>query len=115
MNKEIEINILLGQRLFLLRNQRNLSKTEFAKILHISHQQLDKYEKGLNRISAAKIAIICYKLQINSVFFYSDLILKQKAAKTVSADLNTLITYFRQINKISKRKIIIQLIKKLIV
>jgi len=114
MTKEAEINILIGKRIVLLRNQKNLTRSKLARILNITHQQLNKYEKGINRISAAKLSIICQEFELYSSFFYADLITQNNITENIKDDLNTLIAYFIQIKKNSKREAIINLIKELV-
>jgi len=115
MKKEIEINILIGKRILSLRDQKNMSRSKLAKVIGITHQQLDKYEKGTNRISAAKIAIICQALKIDPAFFYSNLIMEKNITKDIQKDLDKLIPHFLNINNSSKRDVLINLAKELVI
>jgi transcriptional regulator with XRE-family HTH domain len=45
----------VGARLRLLRLQRGLSQSEVAGRVGLTFQQLQKYEKGSNRVSASKL------------------------------------------------------------
>jgi len=54
-----------GRRLAL-----NISQKKLADTLGISYQQLQKYEAGKNRISAAKLWIIAHQLGVPVSWFY---------------------------------------------
>ena len=114
MTQEREINSSIGEKIVLLRKQKGLSRVKLARVLKITHQQLDKYERGTNRISAGKLAIICKELNINPSFFYFNLSAKNNITKSLKSDLNTLVSLFIQIDKNSKREIIINIAKELI-
>ena len=45
----------LGLRLRVMRMDRNLSQNDLADELGISFQQIQKYEKGINRISSVRL------------------------------------------------------------
>lgn len=57
MNKEALhlINCKVGQKIREARLLRNLSQEKLSKQLGITYQQLQKYEKGDNRISASRL------------------------------------------------------------
>lgn len=45
----------IGFRILLLRNTRLLTTRQLADAIGVSRVQLDKYERGENRISAARL------------------------------------------------------------
>jgi len=49
----------VGERIGKLRKERNLSKSQFGKMIGISGQYVGKIEKGINSISVDLIAKIC--------------------------------------------------------
>ena len=49
------VDLHVGQRLRLARLSRGLSQTELAKASGITFQQVQKYEKGTNRVSASRL------------------------------------------------------------
>jgi transcriptional regulator with XRE-family HTH domain len=49
------LDIEIGQRLRLLRVERNLSQDALGIEIGVSFQQIQKYEKGTNRLSAARL------------------------------------------------------------
>jgi transcriptional regulator with XRE-family HTH domain len=48
-------DVIVGRNVRLIRTQRGVSQTELAKALSLTFQQVQKYEKGTNRISASKL------------------------------------------------------------
>ena len=50
-----EIDKQLGERLRFLRHLRGYTQAQLAERLDMTFQQVQKYEKGTNRISAAKL------------------------------------------------------------
>lgn len=45
----------VGERVRLLRLERDMSQTQVADALGLTFQQIQKYERGANRISASKL------------------------------------------------------------
>jgi len=66
------IDRLVGQRVRLARLARGLSQTKLASSLGVTFQQLQKYEKGTNRISASKLFEIARTLDIEIGSFFRD-------------------------------------------
>lgn len=71
----------VGARLKLLRRQKHISQKDLAKRLEISFQQVQKYEKGLNRLPAGRMLGICMALDITPNDLFHDLLLKQYPVK----------------------------------
>src|SRR3954467_11016438 len=46
-------DVLIGQRIRLQRMKANLTQEQVAKALGVSFQQVQKYEKGTNRVSSS--------------------------------------------------------------
>lgn len=47
-----EVDVLLGKRILVPRRELGISAAQLAEALDLSQQQLSRYERGLNRISA---------------------------------------------------------------
>ena len=58
------IDSFVGQRIRTLRIERRLSQTAVAAKLGLTFQQLQKYEKGTNRVSASKLFQIAEVLEV---------------------------------------------------
>jgi transcriptional regulator with XRE-family HTH domain len=55
----------IGLRIRAMRNDQGVSQDELGKLLNVSFQQVQKYEKGTNRISAARLIKIALALNTN--------------------------------------------------
>ena len=58
-------DIEVGQRVRALRLERGLSQTALATRLGLTFQQVQKYEKGSNRISASRLQAIAEIFQVS--------------------------------------------------
>jgi transcriptional regulator with XRE-family HTH domain len=60
----------VGGRLRLLRTKQNISQQEIAERLGISFQQVQKYEKGINRIGASRLQHVAqiFGVQVDCFF-----------------------------------------------
>jgi len=63
----------VGQRLRDRRRALDLSQQDIAQILGISYQQVQKYECGLNRISAGRLFMLGHIMCVPVAFFYEGL------------------------------------------
>ena len=61
----------IGQRVRTLRLQRGLSQTELGNLISVTFQQVQKYEKGTNRISAGRLQRIAEVLGVPVAFFFA--------------------------------------------
>ncbi|WFU39074.1 helix-turn-helix transcriptional regulator [Bradyrhizobium sp. CB82] len=55
-------DVLVGQRIRRHRMEKGLSQTQLGKALGISFQQIQKYEKGVNRVGAIRLQQIAAEL-----------------------------------------------------
>lgn len=54
----------IGARMRDRRTKLGLSQSDLAQTLGVSFQQVQKYEKGVNRVSAARLFEICKALKV---------------------------------------------------
>ena len=74
------VDIYVGEKLKERRKLLGLSQTELADMLGISFQQIQKYEKGKNRISASRLVDLSNVLDVNITYFFNEIptnVLKQ--------------------------------------
>ena len=57
-------------KIYSLRLAKGLSRQQLSKVIGVTHQQLQKYENGSNRISASKLALIAKALDLRIPYFY---------------------------------------------
>ena len=63
---------MIGRNLRMLRNRRGISQTQLAEQLGITFQQVQKYEKGSNRISASTLLEIAKALNFDVLDFFAN-------------------------------------------
>ncbi len=65
-------DIKLGSKVKRLRRERDLSQHHIATELNVSIQQVQKYERGINRISAINLGIIAKLFDKPISYFYEE-------------------------------------------
>jgi transcriptional regulator with XRE-family HTH domain len=60
----------VGARLRMRRLMLDMSQTDVANALGLTFQQVQKYEKGTNRISASRLQHLCAILKVPVPFFF---------------------------------------------
>src|ERR1700709_1942350 len=63
-------DIEMGKRIRLRRVEQKISQAELGDKLGVSFQQVQKYEKGVNRVGAARLQQIATALDVPVTFFY---------------------------------------------
>lgn len=63
----------VGQRMRRARKDRGLSQTQLGDALGITFQQVQKYERGFNRVSASKLFDAAQVLGLPVSFFFEGL------------------------------------------
>jgi transcriptional regulator with XRE-family HTH domain len=66
-----EINRKIGEKLKQFRTLYALSQQELGDVLGVSPQQIQKFEKGLNRIKAADLYIISKRYGHDIKYFFN--------------------------------------------
>lgn len=67
----LELDQRIGARITALRKEARMSRKDLAAQIHITHQQLHKYETGVNRISASRLIKLCEALGVAAGSFLS--------------------------------------------
>src|ERR1700688_666788 len=75
----------VGRRIRILRVSRGLSQTALASELGLTFQQLQKYENGVNRVSASKLHDIARILGVEVASFFEDASDPERLAGMVAA------------------------------
>lgn len=66
------IDIHVGSRIRLRRNMLGMSQEKLGESLGITFQQIQKYEKGTNRVGASRLQAISSILGVPVAFFFED-------------------------------------------
>src|SRR6201995_3031594 len=72
------IDKIIGNRLRSRRLEMHISQSELADKLGISFQQVQKYEKGVNRVGAGRLQQIATVLETDVPYFMGDLVGSKK-------------------------------------
>lgn len=75
------IDIHVGQRMRLRRTMLGKSQDQMARALGVSFQQVQKYERGTNRISASRLFDVSRFLSVPVGYFFEDLTRDAVAAR----------------------------------
>ncbi|WP_375650830.1 helix-turn-helix domain-containing protein [Bartonella sp. OT172YNZD] len=112
-------DISIGKKIRHRRISMGLFQKELGSYLGVSFQQIQKYEKGLNRVSAGCLLEIAKKLEVPMNFFYTDIFaeeelptketLLQRDQDTYSEKEHALLKNFREL-KAKKQKAVLWLI-----
>lgn len=107
----------IGERLRRERKLRSVTQTMLSKKLGITFQQIQKYERGINRISAGKLEEIAIFLKMSvSEFYEEDVSGTDNPFRSLSKHEQELIIALRALNKDKKseaKKLFKALIKTL--
>jgi transcriptional regulator with XRE-family HTH domain len=66
------IDIHVGSRIRLRRNMLAMSQEKLGEMLGITFQQIQKYEKGTNRVGASRLQAISSHLNVPVAYFFED-------------------------------------------
>lgn len=125
MKRVTSVDVHVGKKLKLRRINLGLSQQELGKMLKITFQQVQKYEKGVNRVSCGKLYQLSNVLDVPLTYFFDGLEGSNDNSSRVSnckdvdyEDLNKeILTISRLLNKVSdkkKKKNLVETIKNLI-
>src|ERR1700730_16340593 len=77
----------IGRRIRPLRRERGLSQTELGTPIGVTFQQIQKYEKGANRVSAGRLHRIAELFNVPITFFYADSAAGQESNEIDTVDV----------------------------
>tara|TARA_R110002124_G_scaffold64985_2_gene177565 strand:- start:370087 stop:370317 length:231 start_codon:yes stop_codon:yes gene_type:complete len=72
LEREYDINLEIGRRIRALRLDQGVTQALLAKHVGVTFQQLQKIEIGKNRVSAARLLLICEYLELSPLMFYKN-------------------------------------------
>lgn len=67
-------DVVIGSNLFKIRKAKGISQDQLGKDIGVTFQQVQKYERGANRISASKLLEISKCLEVPILDFYDGLL-----------------------------------------
>ncbi|MDR0484920.1 MAG: helix-turn-helix domain-containing protein [Alphaproteobacteria bacterium] len=116
-----DIDVFAGEQLKKRRKELGISQKALAEQLGVTFQQVQKYEKGLNRIGASRLFDICRVLKTKPSYFFkvlnydsSDILNNLTIAENngLSTEIVSLIKMFEAIDE-NQKQIILDLLKSM--
>jgi transcriptional regulator with XRE-family HTH domain len=116
------VDVHVGRKMRTARMIEGVSQEELGEGLGVTFQQVQKYEKGSNRISASKLWETSEVLRVPIDFFFEDLKVDNRGGKsdvemvadfTSSRDGMSIIRAFNQIENPNVRGKFVQLLQAL--
>ncbi|WP_273721609.1 MULTISPECIES: helix-turn-helix domain-containing protein [unclassified Bartonella] len=107
-------DISVGKKIRCRRRMMGLSQKALGHHLGVSFQQIQKYEKGINRVGAGRLQEIANILDVPIHFFYMDIATKETLSQQSYAEIfsekeTLLLKNFREL-KPKKQKALLWLI-----
>lgn len=84
-----QIDVHVGRRIRLRRTILGLNQSDLANAIGLTFQQVQKYERGNNRIGSSKLYAISQALDVPVSYFFDDMD-EQTATNTAPPDSNLL-------------------------
>lgn len=112
------IDVHVGNRIRLRRKLINMTQEQLAANLGITFQQVQKYERGTNRVSASRLFQISEILDVTVTFFFEDWDDRPVGSKTDKKLFRdersvNMLTYFDKIQDQSVRDQLVSMAKAL--
>lgn len=119
------VDIYAGEMLRKRRQELGLSQKDIAMKIGITFQQVQKYERGLNRIGASRLHDFCQILQVKPSFFFQEIeydvpnssvgrAVLQENLDGKEDEILTLVQSYRKIKSEEKRKLVLDIIRSYI-
>jgi transcriptional regulator with XRE-family HTH domain len=67
------IDVHVGARIRLRRTLLGISQTTLAEAMGLTFQQVQKYEKGMNRVSSSRLVDMANALDVSISYFFEDM------------------------------------------
>ena len=64
------IDLLIGQQIRRRREELSLRQDQLAELISVATRQVQKYESGLNRISASRLILCAKALEVPVTWFF---------------------------------------------
>ena len=81
-------DVEIGRKIRALRLERGLSQSNLGEGIGLTFQQVQKYEKGTNRVSAGRLQRIADMLNIPVTFFYGGMSSRAKKREAGDPDFS---------------------------
>jgi transcriptional regulator with XRE-family HTH domain len=101
-----EADQIIGQRIRQLRVQLGLSQADLGVALGVSFQQIQKYERGVNRVGASRLMLIAETLKTTMDDLLGGMTNGDKAPENAySAELYRMVQEWHELNSMHRASI----------
>ena len=106
---EDNFNKHLGNKLKLRRLALGLTQTKVAKAIHVTFQQIQKYEKGTNGVSSIRLLQLANYLKVPVNYFFEDFSeyltnIEKLNERHMNINYNFLVKIYSELNNDQKLK-----------
>lgn len=115
--KPTEVDLVVGQRVRQRRQLLGLSQTKLADALNVTFQQVQKYERGSNRVGAGRLYQLSEVLDVPVGYFFDTINTSEGTPKSTAPELSreqvSLLRAFDAINDSAVRRRIYELVREI--
>lgn len=86
------IDVAIGARIRARRDQQGVTQNELASGCGVTFQQIQKYERGVNRVSSARLLEISRFLDAPITYFYLDVDDRLRGPDEIDPEVNHLVS-----------------------
>jgi transcriptional regulator with XRE-family HTH domain len=115
------VDVLVGKRIRTRRTELGMSQTQLAEGLEITFQQVQKYERGVNRVTCSRLSDIATALNVPITFFFSEPAMRAAKRQPIYdleigdiADGRRLLTAFQRLPSKAVKSHVIELLEKIV-
>jgi transcriptional regulator with XRE-family HTH domain len=118
MKRADSVDTIVGHNIRIQRMTRGLSQHELGELLGVSFQQVQKYEKGTNRVSAGRLHKLASALGLPITAFYASADTHKgnqpsPLALIANRDSLQIVQSFNKINNRAVRRSLVNLVRQL--
>jgi transcriptional regulator with XRE-family HTH domain len=107
------LDAIIGQKLKMARQLRDMSREELAERLGVTFQQIQKYEMAKNRVAASRLYAIAEVLELPMAYFFGDKdIVSRDLDLALDKDSVAILREFQPLSK-QKRRVVRDLLAQL--
>ena len=105
----LDFNRHLGAKLRMRRLSLGLTQTKVAKAIHVTFQQIQKYEKGTNGVSSIRLLQLSNYLKVPINYFFEDyseyaINIEKSKEGHMNVNYNFLVKLYSELNNDQKLK-----------
>ena len=113
------VYVIVGKRIRLRRSALSISQTELAERLGLTFQQIQKYERGSNRVSCSRLVELSKALDVPIVYFFEDTgsdegRLFDQLNLRIIPEVRRLVSAFQKIENTQERRLAIALMESMV-